>query len=52
MLDDLDMCGVDMRVGVNEVVANDRSKLLGGVDGVLLGEDVGGLLLSICCNYD
>lgn len=34
------------------MVANDRSKLLGRVDRVLLSEDVGGLLLSVCCDYD
>jgi hypothetical protein len=50
VLDDLDVCGVDVGVGLDKVVANDGSELLRRIDGVLLGEDVGGLLLGVCCN--
>lgn len=50
VLDDLDVCGVDVRVGLDEVVAEERGKLLGRVDGVLLGLDVDGLLLGVCGN--
>lgn len=50
VLNDLDVCGVDVRVGLDEVVANDRSELLRRIDRVRLGEDIGGLLLSVCCN--
>lgn len=52
VLNDLDVCGVNVGVAVDEVVANDRSELLRRIDGVLLGEDVGGLLLGVCCNDD
>ena len=51
VLNDLDVGGVNMRVGLDKVVANDGSKLLGRVDGVLLGEDVCCLLLRIGRNY-
>lgn len=47
MLDDLDVCSVDVRIGGDEVVADDCGELLRGVDGVLLCEDVGCLLLGI-----
>jgi len=48
VLDDLDVAGVDMRVGLDEVVADDGSKELGRCDRVLLCEDVAGLLLGVC----
>jgi len=51
VLDDLDMCGVDVWVCGDEVLANDGGKLLRRIDGVLLREDVGGLLLGIGCDY-
>ena len=47
MLDNLDVGGMDVRVRVYEVVANNSGELLGRIDGVLLREDVGGLLLGI-----
>jgi hypothetical protein len=50
VLDDLDVCGVDVRVGLDEVLAEGRGELLGRVDGVLLREDVNGLLLGVCGN--
>lgn len=52
MLNDLDVCGVNVRVGVDKVVANNGGKLLGRVDGVLLCENVGSLLLGVCCDND
>jgi hypothetical protein len=52
VLNDLDVCGVDVRVGVDEVVANYGSKLLRRVDRVLFGEDVSCLLLGVCSNND
>lgn len=45
--DDLDVGGVDVLVGGDEVVAEDGSKELGRVDRVLLGEEVDGLLLGV-----
>lgn len=48
MLDDLDVCGVDVGVGLDEVVTEDSGELLGRVDGVLLRFDVDGLLLGVC----
>jgi hypothetical protein len=38
---------VDVGVGLDEVLADNGSELLGGVDGVLLGKDVRGLLLGV-----
>ena len=52
VLNNLDVCGVDVRVGFDEVVANDSGELLRRVDRVLFGEDVGGLLLGVCGNDD
>lgn len=50
MLDDLDVCGMDVGVGFHEVVANDGGELLRRIDRVLLGKDVGSLLLGVCCD--
>lgn len=47
MLDDLDVGSMYVRVGLDEVVANDGGELLWWVDGVLLCENVGGLLLRV-----
>lgn len=47
VLDDLDVRGMDVRVLVHKVVCEDGGELLGWVDGVLFGEDVGGLLLGV-----
>lgn len=47
---DLDMGDMNVAVGVDEVLAKDGSEELRRVDGVLLGEDVDGLLLSIGCD--
>jgi hypothetical protein len=52
VLDDLDVCGMDVRIGRDEVVTNDGSKLLRRVNGVLFGEDVCGLLLGVGSHYD
>jgi hypothetical protein len=52
MLNDLDVAGMDMRVGLDEVIADDGSELLRRIDGVLLCEDVGGLLLGVGSNDD
>jgi hypothetical protein len=52
VLDDLYVDGVNVRIRVYEVVANDGGELLGWVDGVLLCEDVGGLLLGVGCDDD
>ena len=52
MLDDLDVRGVNVRVGLDEVVANDGSELLGRVDRVLFCEYVGCLLLRVGRDYD
>ncbi len=43
---------MDVRVSFDEMIANDGSELLRGIDGVLLCEDVCGLLLSIGSNND
>ena len=48
MLDDLDVCGVDVRVRFDEVVAENGGELFGWVNGVLFCEDVDGLLLGVC----
>ena len=52
MLDDLDVGGVNVRVGLDKVVANDGSELLGWVDRILFCEDVGCLLLRIGRDYN
>lgn len=52
MLDDSNVCRVNVLVGVDEVSSEDGSKLLGRVDGVLLCNDVGGLFHGISCNDD
>jgi hypothetical protein len=52
VLDDFDVTGMDMGVGLDEVVADEGSELLGGIDRVLLGENVGGLLLGVGSNND
>lgn len=46
------MCCVDMGVRLDEVVANDGRELLGRVNGMLLCEDVGGLLLRVGRDHD
>lgn len=51
VLDDFDVGGVDVFVGVYEVIANDGGEEFWGVDWVLFCEDVAGLLLGVCC-YD
>lgn len=50
MLGDLHVAGVDVLVGLDEVVADDGCEELGRRDRVLLCEDVASLLLRICCN--
>jgi hypothetical protein len=50
VLDNLDVCSVDVGICVDEVIADDGGKLLRGVDGVLFGKNVGSLLLGVCCN--
>jgi len=52
VLDDFDVAGMDVRVFVDEVVADDGGEVLGWVDGVLLCEDVGCLLLGVGCDDD
>jgi hypothetical protein len=47
VLRDVDVAGVDVRVLGDEVVADDGGEELGGLDGVLLGEDVARLLLGV-----
>ena len=47
VLDDLDVCGVDVRVGLDEVGSDNGCEELGRCDRVLLGEDVAGLLLGV-----
>jgi hypothetical protein len=47
VLDDLDVGGMDVRVLVDEMIAEDCGELLGWVNGVLLCENVGGLLLGV-----
>lgn len=48
---DLDVAGVDVRVGLDKVVAQDACKDLRGGNVILLCEDVDGLLLGIGSNY-
>jgi hypothetical protein len=52
VLDDLDVCRVDMRVGRDEVITDDGGELLGGINRVLLSKDVRGLLLGVGSNDD
>ena len=52
MLDNLDVRGMNVRVGLDKVVADYGSELLGRVDRVLLSEDVGCLLLRIGRDYN
>jgi hypothetical protein len=52
VLDDLDVCGVDVGICRDEVVTDDGSELLGRINGVLLGEYVGRLLLGVGRNDD
>lgn len=48
VLDNLNVCSVDVGVLLDEVVAEDGGKALGRVDGMLFCEDVDGLLLGVC----
>jgi hypothetical protein len=52
VLDDLDVCGVDVGVGFDEVRADYGGEGLGWTDGVLLCEDEACLLLGVGCDYD
>lgn len=52
VLRDVDVAGVDVRVGLDEVVADDGGEELRGLDGVLFGQDVAGLLLGVGCDDD
>ena len=52
MLCDVDVAGVDVRVFADEVVANDGCEELWRLDGVLLCEDIAGLLLSVGSDDD
>jgi hypothetical protein len=47
VLDDFDVRGVDVRVLLDEVGAEDGGEFLGGRDGVLFCEDVARLLLGV-----
>ena len=47
MLDDLDVCGVNVRVGGDEVVSDNGGEELWWSDGVLFCEDVASLLLCV-----
>ena len=44
------MCNVDVAIGRDEVLAEDRSEELRRVDRILLSKDVDGLLLGVCCD--
>ena len=52
MLHDSNVRRVNVLVGFDEVSAEDGSKLLGRVDGVLLCHDVCGLFHGIGCDHD
>lgn len=52
MLDDLDVCGVDVGVGRDKVVADNGGELLRRANGVLFRKDVARLLLGVCSNDD
>jgi hypothetical protein len=52
VLDDLDMCGMDVGVRRDEMVADNGGEMLGRVNGMLFGEDIGRLLLGIGRNHD
>lgn len=43
VLHDGDVCGMNVLVGLDEVGAEDGSELFGGIDWILLCNDVGGL---------
>jgi len=47
VLDDLDVCGVNVRIGLDEVGSDNGCEELGRCDRVLLGEYVAGLLLGV-----
>lgn len=47
MSDDADVSHVDMLVGFDKVVSDDRSEQLGWRDGILFRQNVASLLLSI-----
>jgi len=51
VLNDLDVCGVDVGVGFNEVRTDYSGEGLGWADGVLLCEDVACLLLGVGCDH-
>lgn len=46
----LDMCDMNVAVGIDKVLAKDGSEELRRVNGVLLGEDVDSLFLGIGCD--
>jgi hypothetical protein len=50
VLDDLDVGGMDMWVCRNEVVTDNGSELLRRINWMLLGKNIGGLLLGVGCN--
>ena len=52
MLYDLDMCGVDVLVGVGEMNCHDGREELRWVHGVLLCHDIGSLLHGVCRHHD
>ncbi len=52
VLNDANVSGVDVLVGLDEVVAENGGKELGRVDGVLFRHDIGGLLHGVRCNHD
>ena len=50
--DDVDVSGMDVLVLLNEVCAEDGAEQLGGVNGVLFGGNVNGVLDGVGCDND
>lgn len=52
MLNDVYMCNVNVLVCLDEVICEDGGIELRRCDRVLLSDEIHGLLLSVCRNYD
>lgn len=52
VLNDLDVCRVNVLVSIDEMICKNGSEQLRRIDGMLLGDDVRGLLHGVSRDYD